>query len=88
MKLTIIIFAHLIGLALLLFLGVSLNTFLQGHAGVISVLSVAIGLYSTVVNILYHRNRRLYLFVNRVLLKVRRTHTYWQPSFDLELSKS
>jgi len=88
MKLAIIIFVHLIGLTLLLFLGVSLNTFLQSHAGVISVLSVAVGLYATAVNILYHRNRRLYLFVNRVLLKVRRTHTYWQPSFDLELSQS
>ena len=80
MKLAIIVLAHLVGLALLILLGVSLNAFLQGHAGVISVLSLAVALYSTAINMLYHRNRRLYLFVNRILLKVLQLNQGWAVS--------
>src|SRR5207302_1014292 len=41
-----------------------------------------------VVNILYSKNQWVFLWVNRLLLLVRRTHTYWLPAFDFTLSDS
>ena len=35
----------------------------------------------TLYNILYHKNRQFYLFVNRLWFKVARTHTFWNVSF-------
>lgn len=82
--------AHVLGLAILVSLGLAFNDTIKDHTsdyqGVTTVLSVAFGLYCFAVNFLYHKNQNVYLLVNRLLLMVRRTHTYWLPAFDFTLS--
>lgn len=84
----LVIVAHLVGIAALVGLGLLLNDTLKAntYGGVTTVLSTAFGIYCFVVNILYHKNQRVFLWVNRLLLLVRRTHTYWLPAFDFTLS--
>lgn len=89
--LLILVLGHIAGITLLLWIGWSLNELINQYAnkyaGIITVLSSAFGIYSFVVSLLYHRNRRFHFWVNRIRLTLSRTHTYWQPSFDLELSE-
>lgn len=88
---SIIVLGHIAGISLLLWIGWSLNDLINQYAtkfaGIITVFSTAFGLYSFSVSLLYHRNRRFHFWVNRLRLMFVRTHTYWQPTFDLELSE-
>lgn len=80
---------HVVGVALLIGVGFALNStihqYAEDYAGLITVFSTAFGVYAFIVNLLYHKNRAFHLWVNRILLVLTRTHTYWQPSFDFDL---
>ena len=80
--------AHLVGFAALIGLGFLLNDTLKENTyqGLFTVLSAGFGIYCFAVNILYHKNQTVFLWVNRALLLIRRTHTYWLPDFDFTLS--
>jgi hypothetical protein len=84
----LVVIAHIVGIAALVGLGLLLNDTLKANTyqGVTTVLSTAFGIYCFVVNILYHKNQTVFLWVNRLLLQVRRTHSYWLPTFDFTLS--
>jgi len=83
-----VVLAHIAGVLALIGLGLLLNETLKAntYGGVTTVLSTAFGVYSFALNILYHKNQAVFLWVNRLLLMVRRTHTYWLPAFDYTLS--
>jgi hypothetical protein len=88
MKALGIIILHIIVISVLVWVGIALNDAISNeYAGLIAVFSIALGLYSTVLNILYQRWQNFYLFVNRMLLILRRTHTFWQPHFHFELGR-
>lgn len=58
--------------------------FIYKFYGYQSALTAATSIYGvgvTLYNILYHKNRQFYLFVNRLWFKVARTHTFWNVSF-------
>ena len=80
---------HILGIALLLALGLWLNSVIakygQAYAGVITVFTTAWGAYITAVGFLYNKNRRFHFWVNRLGMMFVRSHTYWQPVFDFEL---
>jgi len=84
-----IVVGHILGMLLLLWIGLWLNPLIveygNAYAGVITVFSTAFGIYATVLSVLYQKNRRFHFWVNRFRLMLSRTHTYWQPAFDLEL---
>ena len=84
-----VVSAHLVVIVLLLWLGLLLNEMIvhyaDTYAGVITVFSVAFGVYTTALNLLYQRHPGFHFFVNRLWLKTIRTHTYWQPHFHFEL---
>jgi hypothetical protein len=81
-----IIAGHLVAVAVLLVIGLHFDNVPNSHPGVTSVFSVAWTIYSAVLVFLYKKNRNFYFFVQRLLLKISRTHTYWQPSFDFDLN--
>lgn len=82
MKIFLIIAGHLLIGGIVIFCGVLLNDKInQEYAGVITVVSIGISLYTIIFNYLYQRTQRVHLFVNRILLKCKRSHTYWQPHF-------
>lgn len=87
-----LVLAHLLGIAALVGLGFLLNDHIKGlgdkFPGVSTVLSTAFGIYCFVVNLLYHKNQKVYLWINRLGLLIRRTHTYWLPTFDFILPAS
>ncbi|HET7625764.1 MAG TPA: hypothetical protein VFM25_10925 [Verrucomicrobiae bacterium] len=89
MKIFWIIAAHVVAIALLLWGGVSFNDVIVNsqsrYPGVVSVFSVAFGLYTAALNLLYHRSLAFHLFVNRLRLRLARTHTYWQPHVTMTL---
>lgn len=87
-SLILVVVGHIVGVLLLVGLGLLLNETLKANTyqGLTTVLSTAFGIYCFVVNILYHKNQTVFLWVNRLLLMVRRTHTYWLPAFDYTLS--
>lgn len=86
MKILLIIIGHVIGIALLLRLGIRFNDALGNHyAGVVSLFTFAFGIYTTVLNFLYHRNPAFHLFVNRLRLRLSPTYTYWQPHVTMML---
>jgi hypothetical protein len=80
---------HVAGVVVLFGLGILLNKtihqYAEDYAGLITVFSAAIGTYSFVANLLYHKNRKFHFWVNRLLLTLTRTHTFWQPAFDFDL---
>jgi len=89
MRLVFIIGCHVVAIVLLLWLGTSLNEKINHeYAGVITVFSLALGIYSTALNILYQKWQRFHLFANRVFLLFRRTHTFWQPHFHFDFGQS
>ncbi len=85
-----IVLAHAAGIAFLVLLGIwispAINHYRQAILGVVSVLSTGFGIYSFVLNLLYHKNLSFHLLVDRLRLFVSRTHTYWLPAFDFELA--
>jgi hypothetical protein len=89
MKIFWIIAAHVVVSAFLLWGGISLNDVIlhsqSRYPGVVSVFSVAFAVYTTALNFLYHRNLAFHLFVNRIRLRLARTHTYWQPHVTMTL---
>lgn len=88
MKFVAIIICHVIGVVLFLWLGFSLNEKISNdYAGVITVFSIALCIYSVALNILYQRSQRVHLFISRILLKFRRTHTFWLPHFHFDLEQ-
>jgi hypothetical protein len=84
-KVVLIIVGHLVAIAILLFAGIRFNDLLGKWAGVTTVLSLAFGAYSIAASVLYHKNRRFHLFVNRARMLLVRTHTYWRPAFRFSL---
>jgi hypothetical protein len=89
MRFILIIISHIVAIVFLIWLGTSLNAKInQDYAGVITVFSLALAIYSTGVNILYQRCQRFHLFVNRIFLIFKRTHTFWQPHFHFEFDGS
>jgi hypothetical protein len=83
-----VIILHIVFLVVIIWLGVTLNDEINNkYAGAITVFSIAFALYTTALNFLYQRWQRFYLFINRVLLKLRRTHTFWQPHFHFILKQ-
>lgn len=89
MTFVFIIIGHILVIVLLLWFGTLLNEKINNdYAGVITVFSLALGIYSTAVNILYQRWQKLHLFANRIFLMFRRTHTFWQPHFNFEFVQS
>ena len=88
MKTMVVVILHIVVIFLLIWLGITLDGKIKNdHTWLIAVFSIALGLYTTVLNFLYRRWQRFYLFVNRVLLKLRHTHTFWQPHFHFLLGK-
>jgi hypothetical protein len=85
MKWLLIVFLHVLGVALLVFVGLQLNDTLDRYAGVSSVLSGAFGIYTLAFSLLYNRNPKFYSAVNRLLLLVQRDHTYWLIDIDFEI---
>lgn len=90
MKVFWIILAHVVAIALLLALGLLLNgktdSFTKDYAGVVLVFSIAFSGYTTFLNFWYHKSPKFHFAVNRLLLWFARTHTYWQPHFDLQFA--
>jgi hypothetical protein len=84
----LIVAGHLVAIVILLVIGIQLDHVPQSHPGVTTVFSVAWTLYSAALAYLYHKNRRFYFFVQRLLLRISRTHTYWQPAFDFDLDSN
>ncbi len=60
--------------------GLSANATLERYSGLLTVIGLGFGYYSFVLNLYYNRNPRVYGLVNRVLLSIRRDHTYWELS--------
>lgn len=60
--------------------GLLANSALNEYSGLLSVLGLGIGYYSTVLNYHYNHDPAVYAFVNRALLRIRRDHTYWELS--------
>ena len=85
MKSSVAIFlGHIVGVVILLFVGLFLNDAITGkYAGVITVFSIAIGIYTFALNFLYRSNATFHFFVNRWMLFFRKTHTNWKPLFTL-----
>lgn len=71
---------HLLVGGVIVLLGLKVNALLNEYSGLISVVGLGFGYYSTVLNYYYNRDPRIYGFVNRWLLLVRRDHTYWELS--------
>ena len=92
MKIVSIIIAHLVVIALLVYAGISWNNEIAQsqtkYTGLIAIFSIAWTLYITAINFLYQRNQAFHLFVNRVWLRLVRTHTYWQPHIAMELDSA
>jgi hypothetical protein len=91
MKVFWIIGGHIVAVCTLFWAGLALNNvvrqYSEAYTGVISVFSVAFGIYTAGLSFLYQRNAAFHLFVQRLLLKIARTHTYWQPQFDFQLGQ-
>ncbi|OHB55382.1 MAG: hypothetical protein A2173_05160 [Planctomycetes bacterium RBG_13_44_8b] len=86
MKVCVIIICHVLAVLLLLWVGFHLNEKINNdYMGVITVFSLAWAIYSTFLNILYQRWQKFHLFVSRVFLIFRRTHTFWLPHFHFEV---
>jgi hypothetical protein len=81
----LILIAHIVGVILLYFVGVYLNditsSFSGKNGGVVSVFSVAWGIYVPFVTILYNKNRKFHFWANRLLMLFSKSHTYWKPSY-------
>lgn len=92
MKIFLIVIGHLVLIAVLLWSGVKLNDFIiqsqNQYAGLISVFSIAFGIYTTAANFLYQRNQAFHLFINRIRFRFIRTHTYWQPHITMALDSA
>ncbi len=92
MKVFWIIGGHILIICLLFWMGLALNTTIKQYSddytGVITLFSVAFGLYTASLSLLYQRNAAFHLFVQRLLLRIARTHTYWQPQFDFQLDQA
>jgi hypothetical protein len=90
MKVFGIIVGHIAVCAVLLGLGLWMDgksdTFTKNHPGVIFVFSITFSCYATFLNFWYHKSPKFHFTVNRILLWFARTHTYWQPHFDLRLA--
>ncbi len=56
-----------------------------GYQGFVTASTSLYGVGVTAYNILYNKNRKFYLFVNRLWFKVARTHTFWNASFRFSL---
>ena len=84
-----IVLAHAAGIAILVLLGIwispAIDHYGKRYSGIVSVLSTSFGIYSFILNLSYHKNLSFHLFVDRLLLSVSRSHTYWLPAFDFEL---
>lgn len=81
-KVMIIIAVHVVGIGLLTAIGLRLNAVIsEKYAGLVTVYSLAVGVYTTVLSVLYQRSYAFHLFVNRLRLKFARTHTFWLPHF-------
>lgn len=91
MKAFLIIAGHIVVALLLFRVGISFNDIIkkysENYTGLITLFSVAFGIYTTALNILYQRSPTFHLFIHRLLLKITRTHTYWQPHFDFTLDQ-
>lgn len=86
MKTTWIIVGHIFGIILVLIVGLQLNDAIsKDYAGLVAVFSILIGGYTTLLNVLYQRSYAFHLLVNRLRLKLARTHTFWQPHFHFEM---
>ena len=88
-RLAIIVVVHIVAILALYWLGLALSDKIESYgktySGVVTIFSVAIGLYSTVLNWLYHRSPAFHFFVNQLLLLVGRNHTYWRPHMVFHL---
>jgi hypothetical protein len=86
-----IIGGHVVVVGLLFWAGFALNDIIKKHSdaytGIITLFSVAFAAYTTALNFLYQRNAAFHLYVHRLLLKITRTHTFWQPQFDFQLNQ-
>ena len=91
MKVFWIIAGHVVAIGLLLWAGLALNHVIKqysdAYTGVITLFSITFGVYTAVLSFLYQQNAAFHLFVQRLLLKIARTHTYWQPQFDFQLDQ-
>jgi hypothetical protein len=91
MKALGIIGCHVAAIGVLLWAGLRFNDvakqWTSAYTGVITLFSIAFGLYTASLSFLYQRNAAFHLLVHRLILKVIRTHTYWQPHFDFELNQ-
>ena len=61
---------------------------LYGLHGVVTAFTSIYGAAVTAYNVLYSKNRKFYLFVNRLWFKVARTHTLWNVSFRFSLESA
>lgn len=88
-SLVIVAGAHLAGIVILGCVAYVFNDAIKAqtaaYEGFTAVFSVAFGIYSFALNLLYHKSQEVYLWVNRLLLMVRRTHTYWLPAFSFSI---
>ena len=91
MKALWVIVGHAVVVGLLLWAGFAFNDIItkysDAYTGIITLFSVAFAAYTTALNFLYQRNAAFHLFVHRLLLRVTRTHTFWQPQFDFQLDQ-
>jgi hypothetical protein len=87
MKIFLVALLHVCALVILFVVGAKLNDVFMNYAGLISVFSLAVAGYGIGFRILYSRNRATFFAVNRLLMKLRRTHTYWQPDIHFRLDE-
>jgi hypothetical protein len=91
MKVFWIIGGHVVAIGLLLWAGLALNNVIKqysdAYTGVITLFSVAFGVYTAILSFLYQQNAAFHLFVHRLLLRIVRTHTFWQPQFDFQIER-
>jgi hypothetical protein len=86
-----LLLGHVLVISLLFYVGINSNDWLRSsldeYQGLTTVFSLAFGIYATAGQWLYHRSARVHMFVNRVYMQFRSTHTFWLPMFVFEITE-
>ena len=77
-----------IGLVLaLVVVGYLINGLSKPYEGYVTSFTAGLSAYVTVINILYNKNQKVYLAINRLKMLSGNTHTLWQIDFQFDLRR-
>lgn len=66
-------------------LAIRLNDRIGAAEGLVSILSFGFSIYISIINILYIKNNKFYIFVHKLFLLISRSHTFWNLDLDFVL---